>query len=106
MNNYIYSTNKTTLIEVRETKLDIELIASNPALPMINEKCSNITFKLDQIKEVDASGISWLLNLFKSYRKLGIKVYLTSKCKVYKALEFLGLAANITIQSEEHLSAI
>jgi ABC-type transporter Mla MlaB component len=87
---------ETLIIEALGNKLTLKEVEPADQWPLADQSTNEIIFNLDCIKEVDPAGLSCLINWAKSYKKIGIKVYLEkTSTTILNALEYLGLQSEL-----------
>ena len=74
---------------------------------MINKDITDIILDLKLIKDIDATGLSWLLQLAKKLSTVGCQLYLTEESAALTILEFLDVDSLILPANEiNHKRAI
>lgn len=87
--------NETLIIQALGHKLTLKEVEPSATWPIASQ-ANEVIFQLGCIKEVDPAGLSCLINWARSYKKLGIKVYLDkTSTTISNALEYLGLQCEL-----------
>lgn len=95
MKHETYNNGKQLYIKCLDLTLNTRSISRDSAYPMINKGITDIILDLKLIKDIDATGLSWLLGFAKKLSKVGCQLYLTEESTPLTILEFLGVESFI-----------
>ncbi|MCM8532913.1 MAG: STAS domain-containing protein [Lentisphaeraceae bacterium] len=82
-------------IKCLDKNLNTKSITRDAAYPMINKEIRLIVLDLESTKNVDATGLSWLLEFAQKLSNVGRQLYLTEASTAYKYLQHLDVGSII-----------
>ncbi len=91
MKHNSYINDQKIFITLQTEYLDTKTLTKDSAFPMIGNNINSVVMNLDKVTNIDATGISWLVEFAERLSKLGTQLYITETSAAYNIVLFLGL---------------
>lgn len=91
MKHNSYINEQTIYIALQTNSLNTKSLTEDSAFPMINNNTKMVVMNLENVTNIDATGISWLVEFADRLSKIGCQLYITEQSTAYNIIKFLGL---------------